>query len=790
MSPKSQRTTSLLSFAAVAAALLAAPAFAQNPPVPFERTEADPGCVSFEQTRQPFFGDTHVHTGLSFDAAIGGVVTTPSDAYDFAKGAAIDLPPYVAEVATRSAQLRRPLDFTALSDHAEFFGEVRTCLTEGLPGYDDPVCVAYRAEVPSNDPGTGSMAAFTAPYLAVESPDRYDFCGVGGGLCEAQASLVWTEVQDAAELHYDRSTACSFTTFVGYEWTGAPAARNLHRNVIFRNADVPALPISYVEEPRAEGLYQQLDAQCLEAVGSCDVLSIPHNSNLSDGLLFRPLNSDDLTELTVEDAALRARMEPLVEITQHKGDSECRPGILSNDEQCSFEKMSTVLLGVPSGAGVTFDPRLFVRNVLKEGLQLEESLGANPFPLGIIGSTDTHTSMPGATNEEDYGADGHLGTRDATPAFIMSPIQLAPLGGAESNPGGLAVIWAEENSRDALFSAMRRREVYGTSGTRPLLRFFAGDYKGDPCADGTVVAAGYERGVPMGAEIGALRGSKSPKFLVQASKDPGPGGIDLQRVQIIKGWLNSNGTTAEEVFEVAGDPDNGATVDESTCVPTGVGVASSCTLWEDPDFDPDQRAFYYARIIENPTCRWSAHVCNAEGVDCDLPNVPVGMEECCNEELPKVIQERAWSSPIFYRPESFGKFKGQVRLHGSTGENSMKVKGGFHNTSGLLDPTNDDLTIAVTDDGDILNVTIPAGTMTELKPGRSWVLEGQLGFKKLSLKINGSGKGKLTVQTEKVGTTLTPFVDHFVHTKLTVGNFQAEHSRMWTVKGSSLKAKN
>lgn len=781
------RTTVFRSFG-LALWAVASTAAAQNPPAPWERTEPDPGCTVYEQTRQPFFGDTHVHTGLSFDAAVGGIRTSPSDAYDFAKGASIDLPPYVAEVAQRSAQLRRPLDFTAISDHSEFFGEVQICTVPGFPGYDDPLCELYRDSTPATDTGTGGLAPFAAPYTANEAPERFDWCGVGAADCLSQASVVWQEIQDAAEAHYDRSPACSFTTMIGYEWTGAPGAANLHRNVIFRNSDVPALPISYVDEPRAEGLYAQLQTQCLDAANDCDVLSIPHNSNVSNGLLFRPLNSDDLTPLDDIDARLRISMEPLVEMQQHKGDSECRPGLLTNDELCGFEKMSTKLLGV--AAGGVFDPLLFVRNVLKEGLSQEEDLGVNPFQLGIIASTDTHNSIPGATNEEDYGVTGHLGTRDATPEFTLSPLPVAPLGGVEANAGGLAVVWAEENSRDAIFSAMRRKEVYGTSGMRPTLRFFAGDYKKDPCVEGNVVEAGYERGVPMGGELGALRGKKSPVFVVQASKDPGPDGIDLQQVQIIKGWIDFYGNAQEEVVVVAGDPDNGATVDEDTCVASGAGAASLCATWEDPNFNPSERAFYYARVVDNPTCRWSTYLCNAEGVDCSSPPVAAGLEECCNEDVPKTIQERAWSSPIFYRPESIGKFKGAVKLHGSSGENSLKLKASIENVASQLNPTNEDLVIEVTDNQDVFAVTIPAGTMTEVKPGSFWSLENSLGIRKASLKISGKGKGKLSLQTEKVGSPMTPFVDHFVHTKITAGAFQAEHSRMWKRYGNSLQAKN
>jgi hypothetical protein len=487
---------------ALAAVLVAGPGDAQQGPPPWERTETRDDCSDFEQLRQPWFGDTHVHTTYSFDAVSGGVLTGPREAYDFAKGLTIDLPPYdMMGMATRSAQLRRPLDFTALSDHAELFGETSICLTPGLPGHDDQTCVDYRAQIPQFDPGTGALAFFVTQYAAFPVPVRHDFCGPGGVNCLDEASVVWGDIQDAAAEKYDTTSDCTFTTFVAYEYTRAPFAQNFHRNVIFRNDVVPVLPTSGVEAPQAEELWNALQADCIDGPPGCDVLAIPHNSNLSNGKMFLPLNADGSPH-TAADAAFRARMEPIVEIAQHKGDSECRFGVLSNDELCGYEKMSTTLLGIPPGGGTTYDPRLFVRNVLKAGLELEESLGANPFKLGIIASTDTHNSIPGMVNEEDYGTTGHLGTRDYSPEFILASPVAAPLGGVDAHAGGLAVVWAEENSRDAIFSAMRRREVYGTSGTRPIVRFFGGDYDDDLCTSGNLVDSGYRQGVPMGGELG------------------------------------------------------------------------------------------------------------------------------------------------------------------------------------------------------------------------------------------------------------------------------------------------
>ncbi len=781
------------------AALVAplAPTLAQAGPPPWARTESRADCADFDPLRQPFFGDTHVHTGLSFDAVTGGIVTEPRAAYDFAMGAPIGLPPYDATgTPMRTAQLRRALDFTAVTDHAELFGEVATCLTPGLPGYGDPVCQNYRAGIPQLDPGTGSIAFFVTPYLAVEDPERHGFCGVDDTHCLLQASLVWEDVQDAAEEKYDRTDACTFTTFVAYEYTRAPFAANLHRNVIFRNDIVPPLPISAVEEPEAQGLWTALQTQCIDGLPGCDVLAIPHNSNLSNGKLFVPRNADG-TPHTAADAAFRARMEPIVEITQHKGDSECRPGVLSNDELCGYEKMTGVLLGVSPGGGIVYDPRLFVRNVLKEGLELEESLGVNPFRLGILGSTDTHNSTPGLVDEEDYGETGHLGTRDAPPEFILAPPVNAPLGGVEAHAGGLAVVWAEENSRDALFAAMRRREIYATSGTRPLVRFFGGDYRTDLCDTGSLVETGYRRGVPMGGELGALRGTRSPVFTVLAMKDPGGAAVTsapLQRVQIVKGWVNSTGSTQERVFEIAGDPENGASVDPDTCIPSGTGFNTLCAVWEDPDFIPGQRAFYYVRVLENPMCRWSRYLCNAQGIDCDDPgSIPAGLEACCNPDVPKTIQERAWSSPIWYRPESFGRFRSRLSVRGG-GRDTLGVKATLERAPVELDPSRTAITLSVRDDDTIYTATIPAGSMTEHEPGAVWVLSdptGSIGgVRKATVRIARNGRATVTLRTVKLNLANADLTNHFVHTTLEASTYKAEHVRLWEAAGARLTPQN
>lgn len=774
------------------AAGLVGPALA-NPP-PWQRTETRAACSSFDTLRAPFFGETHVHTTLSFDALVGDVRTGPREAYQFAQGAPIELPPYDAFGSPqRSAQLRRPLDFAVITDHSELFGEMRICQTPGHPNYNEPNCVLLRDELgtavplpPPQQPNGIFVWAF--PYSGVNNPSRAAFCGVGGSVCLGQASLVWQEIQDAAEEFYDRSAACGFTSFVGYEWTKAPFGVNHHRNVIFRNAVVPPLPISYIEQQTAQGLWGALQSQCIDGLPGCDVLAIPHNTNLSRGQMMIPENADG-SPLTAADAGFRAAMEPLIEITQHKGDSECRTGVLTSDEECNFEKLERAdLAGIPFSGPPS--PRAFVRNALKEGLAEEQRIGVNPFRLGLVGSTDSHNSTPGLTDERDFAAAGALGTRDATPAFMASAY---PLGGMQANAGGLAVVWAEENSRDAIFSAMRRREVYGTSGSRPIVRFFGGRLQGVTCGASDFVARGYGDGVPMGAELGPVRAGRSPRFAVLAMQDPGDpgdGGTPLQRVQIIKGWVDASGQTQEKVFDVAGDAANGASVDLSTCAPTGTGSSTLCTVWEDPEFDRGQRAFYYARVLENPTCRWSTRLCNAQGIDCSVPAaVPPAFAECCNPLIQRTIQERAWTSPIWYRPEGIANLRGRVHYAERAGADRLRFRVRLGSVPATLDVAANGLRISVRDDDTIFEVTIPPGAMVAKGPQR-FVYKDRtgtlVGLRFSRLTVGQAGEGVLQVRTGPLDLARADRSEHMVNVEVISGEYRATHARLWKLKGDRL----
>jgi len=756
---------------------------------PWARSETRQDCGSFAVTRSPYFGDLHVHTTHSMDAVLYNTLNTPRDAYRFAHGEPVGLAPYdTAGNPDRTIQLGRPLDFAAVTDHAEGFGAQSVCLLPGLPGYDSALCEVMRRASASGDPDlvTQAFFAFWANLVAANVPaPPAAVCGPAPAYadCAARKSVFWLEAQEVAEEFYDRSAACRFTSFVGYEWTGSPLGSNLHRNIIFRNAVVPALPVSYVEQRKPQGLWAALTAQCQDTGSGCDWLGIPHNSNLSglQGLMFLPENADR-TPLTRANAATRAAMEPLVEIFQHKGSSECRPGVGSTDEECGFELLHQYGNRGPRDPNQAFARSSYVRNVLKEGLVQEQRLGANPFRLGFIADTDTHNASPGYTREDAFF--GHSGVNDNSPANGQLRLEASR---GDYNPGGLAVVWAEENSRDALFAALRRRETYGTSGPRHVVRFFAGTYPKSLCNDPQFATVGYQQGAPMGAEIGPIAGAASPVFAVLAMKDagdPGRPGMPLQRIQIVKGWLDDSGTAQEKVFDVAGDLHNGAGVDPSTCTPFGAGFDSLCTTWEDPEFKREQRAFYYARVLENPTCRWSTYVCNANAIDCSAPSAELAdFAACCDASVPKTIQERSWSSPIWYRPEGLGRVDAEITYGTRAGTDQMKLTATL-GPGAAYDPGTQELRVVVRDDDAILDLTIPAGTMRDGTPSNVAGLERAT----FAQEVNGSAT--LVLQTLPGDLGRADRVDHMVEVALHIGDtFEASQSRLWAFDGKTLATK-
>ncbi len=595
-------------------------------------TSADHSGAFIESNplRNAYFGDVHVHTNFSFDAFMFGTRTTPDDAYRFAKGETILHP------SGREMSLPERLDFQAVTDHGIYLGMADAMFDPQSPVASHALAGRLRAARTPDE----SQAEFLALVDYIRKPREEDDLDDPRVHREA-----WARIVEAAERHNDPG---NFTTFVGYEFTSwGDEVENLHRNVIFRNGeDVPDFPFSAHMSRDPQHLWDWMDEQ--REVGR-DVIAIPHNSNGSGGLMFRQSDFNDQA-FTSEYADQRMRNEPLVENTQAKGTSDTHPALSPNDEWADFEIM-TVKVGMDD---LPSQPRgSYVREALVNGLLLEDQQGFNPFKFGVIGSSDTHVSA-GSFEEDDYW--GKMGLTDATPELRGS----VPDPDAEESQGmfaatriseygasGLAVVWAESNTREAIFDALRRKETYSTSGPRILLRFFAG--YGFPegiefMSDG--VEQADRLGVPMGADLIA-DGGGAPSFVVWGSRDAGS--APLQRLQIIKGWIE-DGETREAVFDIACSdglrpdptnhkcPDNGAGVDLSTCeISEGLGAASLSASWVDREFDASQQSLYYVRVLENPTCRWSTWDAIRHGTP-------------PNPDLHATIQERAWSSPIWYVP--------------------------------------------------------------------------------------------------------------------------------------------
>ncbi len=562
-------------------------------------------CEDYVAERIPLFGDLHVHTALSLDAATQGTINRPADAYRFALGQSISLQPYDKNGASqRSAILKRPLDFMAVTDHAELLGEVALCEDSNSLAYNSLTCMTYR-----NLPQVAYYQMNTKASL--RSP--ISICGKNRANCLEAAKVPWRETIDSAERF---NAVCHFTTFVGYEWTGAKySGNNLHRNVIFNSFSAPNKPISFYEAPTREDLWQQLDDTCK---GDCEYVIIPHNSNLSNSYMFEDPSINDLE-------IIQSR-EPIIEIFQHKGSSECND---INDKYCDFEllpykdfssKFFSDNSNVPASS--------FVRYGLNRGIEIKDAYQINPFKYGFIASTDTHLATAGAVDETLMQGHGGAGKshKDVLPEGLPDDI--------ESNPGGLAVVWAEENSRSSIFAALKRRETYATSGPRFIVRFFGGDNISDnSCSEASAIKNAYESGVPMGGSLD-ITNMETVKFFMMIQADPQLEDHFIEAVQLIKS--SSKDSQAEiEVISVFDDSIN-SELNLNTCQLETTNPKSFCEVWEDDQFDPNENAYYYLRVISSPTCRWSHELC------IDNPDM---CEEGTN--YPKFIHERAWTSPIW-----------------------------------------------------------------------------------------------------------------------------------------------
>ena len=585
--------------------------------------------ADFNETRNAYFGDLHVHTSWSFDAFIFNVRTSPDDAYNFAKGQPIP------HVGGRPIQMKRPLDFMAVTDHAEYMG-----IMMQMKDPENPLSkldIAQKINSPDRDI---SLKAFGQIGMSMATSWPYKEL-----LQKDIIKSTWKRIVEAGDRHYEPG---KFTTFPAYEWTSNPSvvfnvpqyAQNMHRNVIFKGGKVSGIPFSAFNSQDPEDLWAWMDKERTKGI---ELMAIPHNGNMSNGLMYSAETMSGKA-LTVEYAQNRSRNEPINEVVQIKGQSMTHPILSPNDEFADYELYAYTFTS-------SFPPppsqpkNSYVRNALKDGLALEKSLGTNPFKFGFIGSSDGHN---GASAVEEDNYIGKLGVVDARPADRLDETRKRP--NKYWSAAGLAGVWAKENTREAIFEAMERKETFATSGTRIQLRFFAGWNLGiDSLTQENWIELAYGKGQPMGSDLSSeIPRTESPSFLIQAVKDTD--GANLDRIQVIKGYLDENGEAQEKIFDVAwaGNrtiQDNGriesigSTVDIKTATYTNeIGASRLETIWIDPEFDADQSAFYYLRVLEIPTPRWSTYDAVVLGVDPP-------------EEVSPVIQERAWSSPIWYRSE-------------------------------------------------------------------------------------------------------------------------------------------
>mgnify|MGYP003882294287 CR=1 FL=1 len=591
---------------------------------------AEPACEHHTPERQAFFGDLHVHTSLSLDASTQGTRSRPADAYAFARGEPLGIQPYDAQdQPTRTLRLSTPLDFAAVTDHAELMGEVAACTDPIHDPYLSLGCKVYRAYPRLSFFWMNAQASFRH-RLRLCGPDRID--------CRNAQLSPWAEVRQAASSANEDTGSCGFTALVGYEWTGMEDGGNIHRNVIFATDHVPVRPIDFYAAGTALDLHTQLRTECSTAEG-CAYVVIPHNGNLANNTMWTTHEPDGRARFPdAESAQLWAEAEPIVEVMQHKGQSECWPG--SADEQCTFEPLPyrTLPDKFLPGGGPPEPNAGFAREVLARGLRIEAEVGANPFQFGLIGSTDTHLGAPGATDEARFPGHGGAG-KPAEDGQLMGLVDEL-----EFNPGGLAGVWAEENTRASIFAALKRKEVFATSGSRMTVRLFAdtdGDLPANLCTQPKPTATALSVAQPMGTRLAP---SPTPVTLyIDASADPI--GNKLQRIQVVRvTW--ADGRMHEQVVDVAGG--SVGTVDPGTCAPDDAGFDQLCTVWTDPA-PPGGPAAYYARVLEVTSCRWSQHACLAAHVDCSA-DVPRAWSACCAADHQPVIQERAWSSPIWWSP--------------------------------------------------------------------------------------------------------------------------------------------
>jgi hypothetical protein len=584
-----------------------------------------------------YWGDTHLHTDISMDAGAFGNRLGLDEAYRFAKG---------EQITTSNgmdARLSRPLDWLVVADHSDNMGFFPDLLSGAPFILADPDGRDWYDRI-QNGEGVGVALELIGKFSQGQFPESMMYTPDSKPYKDA-----WEKTVKAAEKYNDPGR---FTAFIGYEWTSLVMGNNMHRVVIYRDDEnyagrmVPYTTVAPKGSTNPRDLWKWLTKYETETGG--DVLAIAHNGNLSNGIMF-PLEAQyDGKKLDKEYVTTRDNWEPLYEVTQIKGDGETHPVISPNDEFADYETWDIGNLDVSEAKTDEMLYGEYSREALKRGLIIQNKLGTNPYKFGMIGSTDSHTSM--ATTQEDNFFGKHSGaepnaTRMSHPFMKTDKGQIM---GWQMVASGLAAVWATDNTREALFDAMERKEVYATTGSRMTVRFFGSwDFNPDDANSRLPADIGYRKGVSMGGDLTNAPSGKSPSFLVAAMKDPLGGNLD--RIQIIKGWLDKNGETQEKVYDViwAGDrkpnsngklPPVGNTVDVKNATWTNtIGTTELITVWEDPDFNPEESAFYYARVIEIPTPRWTAY-------DAKYYNIEMG------NEVPMTTQERAYTSPIWYTP--------------------------------------------------------------------------------------------------------------------------------------------
>ena len=595
-----------------------------------------------KKTTRLLWGDTHLHTALSTDAAASGNRLGLDAAYRFARGE------QVTTSKGLQAKLKAPLDFLVIADHSDGMGYY------GLIKQGHPAIVAEEkgrrwSDMLNSGQGGAAAQEFIASFAQGTLPWRTND--------PALMNPIWQKNVDAADAFNEPGI---FTALIGYEWTSLVRGNNLHRVVIYRDgADKTKDVLPYTMEDSAdpENLWRYLQSYEERTGGS--VLAIPHNSNLSNGMMFADvdLSGDPLSK---DYAIKRQRWEPLMEISQIKGDSETHPLLSPNDEFADFGTWDKGNLDSSEKKTPDMLPKEYARSALKRGLAYEQSLGVNPFEFGVIASTDSHTSLSAVGEDNFFGKNGkYEPNKLRSSETFRGSKETGMMLGWEQVSSGYAAVWAEDNTREAIFDAMRRREVYGSTGSRIAVRFFAGwSFVKDDTNTPDIAQLGYSKGVPMGSTLSADADNKQLGFLVAAQRDPT--GANLDRIQIIKGWLDKNGEAQEQVYNVAWSDNSsngitqrkakgrrlasdgsltavGSTVNPDATYSNSIGTAELAVVWYDPEFKVDQRAFYYARVLEIPTPRWTAYDAVRLGA-----KVPV--------ESPAIIQERAYTSPIWYKP--------------------------------------------------------------------------------------------------------------------------------------------